>query len=152
MAGCQVSLVWRGIGIAAHHTARLYRLDLRIPVEQHLVCLEVGGARITGRVRWHDGGDGRELAERVAELGADAVDCFLEPDRLELLRPEVLDHRQQELDTVVVGRQTFFVEEVPELHHVVGMDAEDAERLEHTKVFRLLDAFLELRLAAALET
>ena len=82
MAGCHVGLVRRGIGIAANHSARLHRLDLRVPVEQHLVFLKVDGVRIAGRVRRRDDGDGRELVERIAGLGADAVDRLLEPDRL----------------------------------------------------------------------
>ena len=60
MAGCQVGLVRSDIGIAASQTARLHRLYLRIPVEQHLVFLEIVGtpyhprdsaARRSGRAR-----------------------------------------------------------------------------------------------------
>ena len=52
---------------------------------------------------------------------------------------------------VVVGGQPFLFEEVAELRHVVGVDAEDAERLQHADVLGPLDALRELRLAAALE-
>ncbi len=74
-----------------------------------------------------------ELAEGVAELGADAVDGLLEPDGLELLRAEILDDRQQELDAVVVGGQPLLFEEVAELRHVVGVDAEDAQGLQQVR-------------------
>ena len=65
--------------------------------------------------------------------------------------PRFLIDWQQELDPVVVGGQPLFFEEVAELRHVVGVDAEDAERLQRRDVLRALDAFRELGLAAALE-
>ncbi len=42
-------------------------------------------SRIIDWVRRRQGRNGRELAERIPELGADAVDRLLEPDRLEPL-------------------------------------------------------------------
>ena len=151
MAGPEMGLIRCRIGISPHETSRLHRLDLRIPVEPHLVLLEVHGAWIAGWVRWRDGRNGRELPERVTELGADPVDRLLEANRLEALSSKVLDHRQQELGAIVVGGEPFVVEEVPELRHVVGVNAEDAEGFQDADVLRWLYPIRELRLAAALE-
>ena len=125
----------------------------RIPVEHHLVFLEVGCAPY----HWQGSGTARRSG-RARACGTRRRTPMLTPLIVFLSRivlsfcvPRFLITGQQELDTVIVGGQPLFVEEVPELRHVVGMDAEDAERLEHTDVSRLLDAFGESGLAAALE-
>ena len=76
-------LILCSVGIAAHKTTRFHRLDFGIPIEQHMVFLEVVVLSITRGVGWHDGRHRRELAKRVAKLGAYPVDRLLELYRLE---------------------------------------------------------------------
>src|SRR3990172_229147 len=135
-----------------YQPTRPHRLDFRVPVEHALVPLQVMGARVRAGVRLAYRRHRPELAERIAELGAHAIDGLLEPDGLELLGTEALDHRQQEFDTVVVDGQALFFEEVAELRHVICVDSENAQRFQHAEVLGSLDTIGKLRLAAALET
>src|SRR5690606_40402420 len=55
-------------------------------------------------------------------------------DLLEWLGAQVPDDRQNELNAFFVGWQPFLFEELAELLHVVGADAEDVERFEQVDV------------------
>ncbi|MCA1996914.1 MAG: hypothetical protein LDL56_06775 [Armatimonadetes bacterium] len=70
-----------------------------------MALLEGLGFNPVSRIGPGEGGNRSQLPEGVAELGRDAVDGSLETDRLELLRTEILDDREDELDPIVVGRQ-----------------------------------------------
>ncbi len=63
------------------------------------------------------------------------IDALLEAHDLQLLAPQVLDHRQHELDPVLVRRQALVLEVLLELAHVVRADAEDVKRLQGLDVF-----------------
>src|SRR5690606_5203056 len=73
---CQPSLVRRTVVVATRNAHGLHGLDLRIPVENYLILLQISGARLPCGVGWQDRGDGTELPEGVTKLGVDAVDLF----------------------------------------------------------------------------
>jgi hypothetical protein len=131
------------LAIAADEASGTLRLDAGIPRVEHAVVLELRCGGIGLPHRRH----GPELAERVAELGAHAVDCLLEADRPEFLRAQALDHRQQKLVAFVSGRKPLVFEEVPKLGHVVGFDAENPKGFQQSHVLRSLDAFGKVALA-----
>ena len=145
--------VWLGAASASPPATpqRLHRLDLRIPVEDDLVLLQVRSGLVLRRVWLRQRRDGPELAEGVAELRAHAIDRVFKANDLELLRAKILDDRQHEFDAVIVGRQPFLFEEVAELRHIVRADAEDRKRFQHADVLRAFHIIRQLRFAAALE-
>ena len=66
------------IGVAANDAGGFHRLDLGIPVQHHLVVLQARGRLVASRVRLLHRGDRTQFAEGVAELGAYAIDRFLQ--------------------------------------------------------------------------
>ncbi len=82
-------------------TARLQRLDLRVPVEYHRILLEPPVFLSLLWVRRLYRRDRPQSAEDVAEVGAGAADLLLELHRLESPIPEIGHHRQNELHHVL---------------------------------------------------
>jgi pimeloyl-ACP methyl ester carboxylesterase len=68
-------------------------LNLRIPVQDDLVLLEIGSRIVRRRVRLGEGGDWTKPPKAVPELGADSINCLFETNGPQLLRAEILDDR-----------------------------------------------------------
>src|SRR5690606_649418 len=99
----QVRLIGGAFVLAARYPVGLHGLNLRVPVQHHLVLLQVGRSGLKVGARGLEGRNRSQLAEGVAKLGLDAVDLLLEADRLERLRAQVPDDRQDEIDAFFVG-------------------------------------------------
>src|SRR4051794_22357647 len=99
-------------------------MNLWIPVHDH---------RVFGQVR------GRLVERGLGGLPLE-VHSVLEPDARELLAVEVLDHRQDELDPLLIRGQALFFEVLLKLLHVLRADAKDVERFYEPDVLGPRDA------------
>ena len=150
----RVRWVWFGAASASPPTsaARLHCLDLRIPIEHDLVLLQVRVCSIAvAGPAWPASAPAPSLRKASPNSVLTPLIVFLRRIVLSFCVPRFLITGSRNSIAVVVGRQALLFQEVAELRHVVGVDAEDAECLQHADVLGPLDVLRELRLAAALE-
>src|SRR5690606_2908848 len=96
-------------------------------------------SRLGLRVRRSNCRNRRQASKGSSVVGLDAVDGVLEFQRPQLLCAEALDDGQQNLDAVLITRQSLFIEVGTELRHVARTNSEDAQRLQCADVLGALD-------------
>src|SRR5258708_7000763 len=130
---------------------RCHGLNLRIPVEYHLIFLEIIGRGLVcgvgGRQRWN----WPQSTKCVPTSGTDTVDYWLETDSLQRVLTQFPADRQHHLERLLVGRETLLLQILAELCHVVGPNTEDVKRLEGGDVWGRVQPIGQFDLAAAFQ-